>query len=90
MIRRMDETLTDWAGDDRVSCVLLESSSARGFCAGGDVRTVRERVRAGSVDDGVTFFREEYRLNQLIAGRRGILNVNLVSSSVELTVNSPP
>ena len=29
-------------------------------------------------------------LNQLVAGRRGILNVNLVSSSVELTVNSPP
>ncbi len=44
---------------------VIIRGDARAFCAGGDMRALREAVLAGT-DDGA-FFREEYRLNHAIA-----------------------
>lgn len=42
--------------------VIIKGAGEKSFCAGGDVRAVTE----GSLEDGKSFFRDEYRLNALI------------------------
>lgn len=50
-----------------VDVVLLDGAGERGFCAGGDVRALRDQLIAGDVDAPARFFRDEYRLNARIA-----------------------
>ncbi|HZX27930.1 MAG TPA: enoyl-CoA hydratase/isomerase family protein [Telluria sp.] len=67
MIRLLDAQLQRWAADDSIACVLLRGAGERAFCAGGDVRAVRDAILAhnddGPIPDVVTFFREEYTLD---------------------------
>ncbi|MBY5353964.1 enoyl-CoA hydratase/isomerase family protein [Rhizobium leguminosarum] len=66
MIGAITASLHDFAGDPEVACVVMTGEGERGFCAGGDIRALHESARAG---DGLagTFWREEFRLNHLIA-----------------------
>lgn len=67
MIRAMRTALHDWREDDDVHTVLVRSTSPKAFCAGGDIRAVRQLVLDGRHGDAVEFFREEYELNREIA-----------------------
>lgn len=42
MAREIDNALEDFCQDDSVSAILLHSGSSRAFCAGGDIRHIRE------------------------------------------------
>lgn len=66
MVGRIWDTLTAWKADPAVELVLLDGAGARGLCAGGDVRTLYESRAQGS---GLAraFWRDEYRVNALIA-----------------------
>ena len=66
MVRRMWAALVDWKDDPAVELVLLEGAGERGLCAGGDVRSLYDSRTQGS---GLAraFWRDEYRLNALIA-----------------------
>jgi enoyl-CoA hydratase len=64
MIKALAAQLTAWANDDGVKAVAIRGEG-RAFCAGGDVRAVREFVIAGS-DAGADLLRDEYRLNAMI------------------------
>ncbi|RFP19523.1 MULTISPECIES: enoyl-CoA hydratase/isomerase family protein [unclassified Duganella] len=70
MIRMLYIALQDWAKDDTIACVMLQSSTDKAFCAGGDVRTLRNAILAEpSVmpnQQAQAFFSEEYRLDHLI------------------------
>ncbi len=71
MCLAIDAALAAWATDDRVAAVIVHGSSERAFCAGGDVRMVREDGLAwkqGKGDGrlGREFFRDEYRMNRRI------------------------
>ncbi|KAG2502216.1 hypothetical protein HYH03_000702 [Edaphochlamys debaryana] len=52
-----------------VACVLVRGAGGKAFCAGGDVKDLVIRARAGTPDPaaGVTFFRIEYANNLAIA-----------------------
>lgn len=63
MIRGLRAALDNFAQDDDVHSVALVSASPKAFCAGGDVRA----AVTASLEDGARFFREEYRLNHVIA-----------------------
>lgn len=65
MLLAMQSQLQEWKTDDGVKAVVLRSSSANAFCAGGDVRWV---YNAGKVQDAdqSRFFWHEYRLNHFI------------------------
>ncbi|SMF06256.1 enoyl-CoA hydratase/isomerase family protein [Pseudogulbenkiania subflava] len=67
MIRLLDAQLQRWAADDAIACVLLRGAGERAFCAGGDVRAVRDAILVhrgdGPIPEVVTFFREEYTLD---------------------------
>ncbi|MPV37105.1 enoyl-CoA hydratase/isomerase family protein [Georgenia subflava] len=67
MIRDMRATLEAWRDDEQVTEVLVTSASDRAFCAGGDVRAVREEILAGRGGAAGEFFAEEYALNRAIA-----------------------
>ncbi len=67
MIRDLYEVLVRWQDDDAVHTVMVRSASDKAFCAGGDIRSVREAVLDSNDGAVYGFFSEEYRLNQLVA-----------------------
>ncbi|GAA6209832.1 enoyl-CoA hydratase/isomerase family protein [Cognatishimia sp. WU-CL00825] len=68
MIRDLDAALDRFQTDPDIHCVVLNSANERAFCAGGDMRRVRELVLEGQFEEAETFFREEYALIERIAG----------------------
>lgn len=65
MIRAIAASLREWAADDGVKAVAIRGEGDRAFCAGGDIRAVREAVVAGG-DEGAALLRDEYHMNALI------------------------
>lgn len=66
MVERIAEVLDDWH-NLALSAVLIESSSPKAFCAGGDIRAVRDNTLAGVPQASESFFRAEYQLNYTLA-----------------------
>ena len=70
MIRAIDGALVRWAADAAIACVVLQSSTDKAFCAGGDVRSLRTAIveQPGIVPNpqALAFFAEEYRLDHRI------------------------
>lgn len=67
MIHAITVALETWRCDPAVHAVVIESSSERAFCAGGDVRTVRDDLLAERFQSVEAFFVQEYALNRIIA-----------------------
>jgi enoyl-CoA hydratase len=67
MIDAIAEALAAWRDDPAVHCVVIEGAGGRAFCAGGDIRAVREAVGAGRHDEVHGFFAAEYAVNRAIA-----------------------
>ncbi|MFK0200204.1 enoyl-CoA hydratase/isomerase family protein [Streptomyces lavendulae] len=66
MVLRIEQALTAWAEDPAVALVVIEGAGDRGLCAGGDIRAIHEDARTGGTASA-DFWRDEYRLNALIA-----------------------
>ena len=67
MVRRMSAALAAWREEDAVRAVVVTSSSPKAFCAGGDIRAVRD---AGVRTDGEAvhgYFAAEYALDAAVA-----------------------
>jgi enoyl-CoA hydratase/carnithine racemase len=67
MIRACTRALVQWRDDPHVHGVVIEGAGDRAFCAGGDVRALRQYELDGEHHKAETFFREEYVLNLMIA-----------------------
>lgn len=67
MVRSIDAALVEWEADDSIATVIVQSTSPRAFCAGGDVRGVRESDLAGDFAAGDAFFDDEYAMNLRMA-----------------------
>ncbi|MBI1892266.1 MAG: enoyl-CoA hydratase/isomerase family protein [Burkholderiales bacterium] len=69
MVRELIRVLLAWRDDDAIEAVMINSSSDKAFCAGGDIRFFyrvgQQPPQHGSllIED---FFTEEYSLNYLI------------------------
>ncbi|MCX5209698.1 enoyl-CoA hydratase/isomerase family protein [Kitasatospora sp. NBC_00240] len=66
MLTAVREALDSWAADDSVATVVLTGAGERGLCAGADIRAIHDDAKAGGAG-ARAFFRDEYRLNALIA-----------------------
>ncbi|MFD5258350.1 enoyl-CoA hydratase/isomerase family protein [Streptomyces bobili] len=66
MVVAIDQVLAGWERTP-LSAVVLASTSTKAFCAGGDIRTIREHSLAGAAEASERFFASEYRLNARIA-----------------------
>lgn len=64
MIQAMERALLQWADDPQVKTILIEGEG-RAFCAGGDVVAAYHAGKNGA--PAYDFFKDEYRLNRLIA-----------------------
>ena len=67
MIRACAAILETWREDPHVDAVVIEGAGDRAFCAGGDIRALREGQLAGDRPAVDQFFTEEYALNMTIA-----------------------
>ena len=67
MIRACSRALGGWREDPHVHAVVIEGAGDRAFCAGGDIRALRQYELDGEHHRAEAFFREEYELNLAIA-----------------------
>ena len=66
MVRLLSAALDSLAADGSVTAVVIDGAGERGLCAGGDIRAIYDDARSGG-SESLQFWREEYRLNSLIA-----------------------
>lgn len=67
MVREMHTALLDWKDDAEIDQVLVDAMGDKAFCAGGDIIEIYEEGKSGSQIQANQFWRDEYRLNALIA-----------------------
>jgi enoyl-CoA hydratase len=67
MIQALGVALRDFRDDPAVRLVVLEGAGGRAFCAGGDVRRIRDLALAGDAAEVEAFFAGEYAVNGAIA-----------------------
>jgi enoyl-CoA hydratase/carnithine racemase len=67
MIRACTEALHGFRDDPHVHAVVIEGAGDRAFCAGGDIRALRDGQLSGDRTGVEAFFREEYDLNLTIS-----------------------
>lgn len=63
MLRQLDRFLADVAADEHTCTLLLRGAGTRGFCAGADVKWLRQCVLEGQAERGDEFFAVEYALD---------------------------
>lgn len=67
MVELIRDALNAWETDPLVEEVVITSAIPKAYCAGGDVRWIRDRVLEGEVTQAEQFFAEEYSLNAYMA-----------------------
>ena len=60
------EVFQDFQHDDAVKAIWLDSTTPKAFCAGGDVRKLRQLVVNDEVETANKFFEQEYALDLLL------------------------
>lgn len=65
MVRSLQKHLHRWAQDADVHAVVLRGEGPKGFCAGGDIRSLHDSYKAGQRLH-LDFFEEEYALDLCI------------------------
>ena len=66
MCLALEIALRKWAEDDSIALALVDATGDRAFCAGGDIVGLYNAGLEGNFDLGRHFWRDEYRLNDLI------------------------
>ncbi len=66
MIRLIRQALEEALTEDGCRFVLVLGTGGRGFCAGGDVKSLAKAVKENDFGRAEQFFREEYALDLLI------------------------
>ncbi|MGO4560060.1 enoyl-CoA hydratase/isomerase family protein [Mesorhizobium sp. 2RAF21] len=67
MVLAMLEALVAWRRDPDIRLILVDAEGEKAFCAGGDIAALYKSGVAGDLELGRRFWRDEYRLNALIA-----------------------
>lgn len=67
MCMAIDATLRLWREDDDVALVVIDAEGDKAFCAGGDIAELYDTGTRGDFAYGRTFWRDEYRLNAMMA-----------------------
>ena len=69
MVDLIQPKLSEWENNDAISCVFLQSTGEKSFCAGGDVRQLYDSIVEADGGDNpyaLGFFQREYTLNHHI------------------------
>ena len=70
MVALLTAQFTQWQTDDSIACVWLQGAGEKAFCAGGDVKCLRDRIDEVGPQEALpyvqAFFENEYRLDYMI------------------------
>ena len=66
MVRDIARALDQFESDASIERVVISGAGGRAFCAGGDIRWLYDRGKAGDHEAQLNFWREEYLLNRRI------------------------
>ncbi|MEF8942373.1 MAG: enoyl-CoA hydratase/isomerase family protein [Desulfohalobiaceae bacterium] len=66
MVQRLIHILESARTDPGCGFLLLDEAGDRGFCAGGDIRYMADRVRRDEKGEALRFLSEEYRMDALV------------------------
>jgi enoyl-CoA hydratase len=64
MVLAIDAALKDWAEDPEVALLVIDAAEDKAFSAGGDIAELYRTGKAGDLDFGRRFWRDEYRMNR--------------------------
>lgn len=67
MCMAIDTVLRLWREEERVSLVVIDAEGDKAFCAGGDIAELYETGTNSNFAYGRTFWRDEYRMNAMLA-----------------------
>ncbi len=67
MVETLERLLDQLEADPAVRTLVLRSAEPKAFCAGGDMRRIRELCLAGEHAEAERFFATEYALNRRLA-----------------------
>lgn len=66
MVLAIEKALIAWRGDDNITAIIIDGAGGRAFCAGGDIQDLYF-TGLKDPEPGRLFWRDEYRLNAMIA-----------------------
>ncbi|MYG09556.1 MAG: enoyl-CoA hydratase/isomerase family protein [Rhodobacteraceae bacterium] len=66
MCKVIEKYLNLWLADENIMVIVFDAVGGKAFCAGGDITEMYIRGKAGDLDYGHAFWRDEYRLNAKI------------------------
>ena len=67
MLQPIGQKLKEWEKDDRIAIVIMKGAGTKGFCAGGDIKTLYEaRSNEAALQHAEHFFEEEYEIDTFI------------------------
>lgn len=67
MCLAIENALWAWRSDPTVKLVLIEAQGNKAFCSGGDIAEMYATGSSGDYAYGQRFWRDEYRMNALVA-----------------------
>ena len=67
MVEAIDRQLTEWAGDPKVTGIVISKKTGDAFCAGVDQRALYHAIQSGDREYGAVFFRRFYQMLYRIA-----------------------
>lgn len=67
MCLAIEDALLAWRSDPTITLILLDAEGEKAFCAGGDIAEMYATGTTGDYAYGQRFWRDEYRMNALIA-----------------------
>ncbi len=93
MVRDIKSTLESWESDDNVRAVLLDSTSDRGFCSGGDLKSLYDDlINNEDLAKKEKFFVEEFDLDKYLSAYKKPLVSHwygiTMGGGIGLTINS--
>lgn len=67
MLQPIGQKLKEWENDERIAIIVLKGAGTKGFCAGGDIKTLYEaRSNEVALQHAERFFEEEYEIDTYI------------------------
>ena len=67
MLEPLKEKLIEWEKNPEIKVIILKGAGEKGFCAGGDMKTLYDAGQNGdAIKKGDQFFNLEYEVDQLI------------------------
>ncbi|WP_342503777.1 enoyl-CoA hydratase/isomerase family protein [Lysinibacillus sp. FSL L8-0126] len=67
MLKPIGEKLKEWQANDQIHLIILRGAGEKGFCAGGDIKTLyKARSSQEAFQNAEIFFEEEYHIDRAI------------------------